>query len=191
VLGERLSTAAWPWIATEWKLEHEVPAKINQQTTLAFRGRIDLILARDEIAAGSLAADELWIVDYKTGAKRALRLPLKKRLLDGTALQLSLYALAARTRGADRAHISLLSPLVRPLEPQLSDSDLDTEQEIFLELARMQQSGIFGMHGPLRGTFRFTEDYPLATLGIDQDTLEQRWESTHPALVRDDEDIFW
>jgi hypothetical protein len=73
----------------------------------------------------------------------------------------------------------------------LSDSDLETEQEIFLELARMQQDGVFGMHGPLRGTFRFTEDYPLATLGIDQDTLEQRWELTHPALVRDDEEFFW
>ena len=167
------------------------PLEINEQTTLTFRGRIDLILAREELPAGSLEADELWIVDYKTGAKKALRLPLKKRLLDGSALQLSLYALAARTRGAKRAQISLLSPLVRPIEPQLSDSDLETEQEIFLELARMQRSGVFGMHGPLRGTFRFTEDYPLATLGIDQDTLEQRWELTHPALVRDDEEFFW
>ncbi len=192
VLGERLSTAkAWPWMATEWKLDQEIPARINEKTTLAFRGRIDLILAREELPAASLEGDELWIIDYKTGAKRALRLPLKKRLLDGTALQLSLYALAVRTRNARRAQISLLSPLVRPLEPQLSDSDLEPEQEIFLELARMQQGGVFGMHGPLRGTFRFTEDYPLATLGIDQDTLEQRWESTHPALVRDDEDIFW
>ena len=192
VLGERLSTAdAWPWMATEWKLDQEIPARISKETTLAFRGRIDLILAREELPAGSLKAEELWIIDYKTGAKRALRLPLKKRLLDGSALQLSLYALAAHTRGAECARISLLSPLVRPLEPQLSDSDLAAEQEIFLELARMQQDGVFGMHGPLRGTYRFTEDYPLATLGIDQDTLEQRWELTHPALVRDEEEIFW
>ena len=191
VLGERLSTAdAWPWMATEWKLDQEIPTRINEETTLAFRGRIDLILAREELPAGSLKANELWIVDYKTGSKKALRLPLKKKLLDGSALQLSLYALAARTHGAKCALISLLSPLVRPLEPQLTDSDLASEQEIFIELARMQQSGVFGMHGPLRGTFRFTEDYPLATLGIDQDTLEQRWELTHPALVRDDEEFF-
>ncbi len=191
VLGERLSTARdWPWLATEWKIDQEIPAKISD-VTLTFRGRIDLILAREQLAAESLATDELWIIDYKTGGKRALRLPLKKRLLDGTALQLSLYALAAHTRGAKRAHISILSPLVRPLEPQLENSDLIAEQEIFLELAHMQQSGVFGMHGPLRGTFRFTDDYPLATIGIDQDTLEQRWENTHPALVRDDEDIFW
>ena len=37
----------------------------------------------------------------------------------------------------------------------------------------MQQSGQFGMHGVLRSAFRFTEDYPLATLAIDPDILEQ------------------
>jgi hypothetical protein len=191
VLGERLSTADWPWMATEWKLDHETPTSIHKNGTLTLRGRIDLILAREEIAAGSLAANELWIIDYKTGAKKALRPPLKKRLLDGTALQLSLYALAARSRGTAHARFSILSPLVRPLQPQMSDSDLETEAEIFAELARMQQTAVFGMHGLLRGTFRFLEDYPLATLGIDQDTLEQRWELTHPALVRDEEEFFW
>ena len=112
-------------------------------------------------------------------------------MLDGTALQLSLYALAMHARGAECAHISILSPLVRPLDPQLDNSDLAAEIEIFRNLAEMQTTGVFGLHGPLRGTFRFAEDYPLATLGIDQDTLEQRWENTHPALVRDEEDIYW
>jgi hypothetical protein len=55
----------------------------------------------------------------------------------------------------------------------------------------MQQTGVFGMHGPLRSAFRFTDDYPFATLAIDPDILEQRWELTHPALVRDEEDMFW
>ena len=50
----------------------------------------------------------------------------------------------------------------------------------------MQQTGVFGMHGPLRSTYRFTDDYPLATLAVDPDILEQRWELTHPALVRDE-----
>jgi hypothetical protein len=47
------------------------------------------------------------------------------------------------------------------------------------------------MHGPLRSAFRFTDDYPLAALAIEPDILEQRWELTHPALVRDEEDLFW
>jgi hypothetical protein len=84
-----------------------------------------------------------------------------------------------------------LSPLVRPLQPQISGADFSSETEIFAALAQMQQTGVFGMHGPLRSAFRFTDDYPLATLAIDPDILEQRWELTHPALVRDEEDMFW
>jgi RecB family exonuclease len=153
---------------------------------LSLRGRIDLILARQDNPHG-----ELWIVDYKTGAKKPLKAPAKKKLLDGSAMQLAIYAFAARALGAKRTLISLLSPLVRPLEPQMDLADLEKEADIFAELARMQQTGTFGMHGPLRGAFRFVEDYPLATLGIDPDILEQRWELTHPALVREEEDIFW
>ena len=194
VLGERLSTANdWPWMAAEWKLDQEIPAQINEENTLAFRGRIDLILAREELPAGSLEADELWIVDYKTGAKKALRRPLKKKLLlDGSALQLSLYALAARTRGAKRAQISLLSPLVRPLEPQLSDSDLATEQEIFVELARDAAKR------RLRYAWTATRDVSFhGRLSAGHARASTRTHSsnagnsTHPALVRDDEDIFW
>lgn len=191
-LGERLaSTEGWPWISSEWKIDDDLPAKIDNRTSLAFRGRIDAILSRSHTAAGSLAAEELWIIDYKTGSKRALRPPAKKKMLDGSALQLGLYAIAARTRGAQQTSISLLSPLVRPIQPQLSDKEIFAETEILRELARMQQSGVFGMHGSLRSAFRFTEDYPLATLGIDQDTVEQRWENTHPALVREEEEFFW
>src|SRR5207253_9558622 len=108
---------------------------------------------------------------------------LKKKLLDGSALQLGLYTLAARALGAQRTEVSLLSPLVRRLEPQISSDEFSSEGDIFAELARMQQTGTFGMHGPLRSTYSFTDYYPLATLAIDSDILEQRWELTHPALV--------
>jgi hypothetical protein len=116
---------------------------------------------------------------------------LRKKLLDGSALQLGLYAMAAGALGAQRTEVSLLSPLVRPLDPQISGADFASEVEIFADLAEMQRTGVFGMHGTLRSAFRFTDDYPLATLAIDPDILEQRWEMTHPALVRDEEDIFW
>ena len=39
----------------------------------------------------------------------------------------------------------------------------------------MQQTGIFGMHGLLRSPFRFTDDYPLATLAIDWPRVEFFW----------------
>lgn len=201
-LGERLATVKdWPWMATEWTIEGDLAVQVTESTALSVSGRIDLLLARAKPAAGSLATEDLWIIDYKTGAKKALvtgredaakRKPaLRKKLLDGSALQLGLYAMAAGALGAQRTEVSLLSPLVRPLDPQISGADFASEVEIFADLAEMQRTGVFGMHGTLRSAFRFTDDYPLATLAIDPDILEQRWEMTHPALVRDEEDIFW
>jgi hypothetical protein len=201
-LAEKLGTVKdWPWMATERTIDGDFAVKTTENAALSLRGRIDLLLARKAPSAGSLATEDLWIIDYKTGAKKALatakqdaagrRPALKKKLLDGSALQLGLYALAASALGAQRTEVSLLSPLVRQLEPQIYGDEFSSEADIFAELARMQQTGIFGMHGPLRSSYRFTDDYPLATLAIDPDILEQRWELTHPALVRDEEDIFW
>ena len=51
----------------------------------------------------------------------------------------------------------------------------------------MQATGIFGMHGSLRSAFDFARDYPLATLAIDGEVIDARWETTHPALVLDEE----
>ncbi len=184
-LADKLTTVKdWPWIATEWTIEGDFPAGIGN-AILSLRGRIDLLLARAQPPTGSLATEDLWIVDYKTGAKKALaaradaegrRPGLKRKLLDGSALQLGLYALAARTLGAQRTEVSLLSPLVRPIQPQISGADFASETEIFAALAEMQQTGVFGMHGRLRAAFAFTDDYPLATLEVDPDILEQRWE---------------
>jgi hypothetical protein len=201
-LAEKLGALTdWPWMATEWTIDGDFAVKVTENAALSLRGRIDLLLARSAPSAGSLATENLWIIDYKTGAKKALatakqdadggRPALKKKLLDGSALQLGLYALAASKLGAQRTEVSLLSPLVRRLEPQISSDEFSSERDIFAELARMQQTGIFGMHGPLRSAYRFTDDYPLATLAIDPDILEQRWELTHPALVREEEDSFW
>jgi len=201
-LAEKLGMVTdWAWMATEWTIDGDLAVKVTGNAALSLRGRIDLLLAREAPSAGSLAAEDLWIIDYKTGAKKALAIgkriadgrgsALKKKLLDGSALQLGLYTLAASALGAQRTEVSLLSPIVRRLEPQISGDEFSSEADIFAELARMQQTGIFGMHGPLRSAYRFTDDYPLATLAIDPDILEQRWELTHPALVRDEEDMFW
>ncbi|HEX8281262.1 MAG TPA: PD-(D/E)XK nuclease family protein, partial [Chthoniobacterales bacterium] len=202
-LGAKLGTIEeWPWMAAEWNVDGELPVRVSEDASLLFRGRIDLLLARSEARPASAQAAELWILDYKTGAsKKSLgtvlddvdkrRPRLRKRLLDGSALQLALYAFAVRERGATTVLLSLLSPSVRPVSPQLSLDDIARESDIFEELARMQQTGIFGMHGPLRSAWGFSRDYPLATLAIEPDVLEQRWERTHPALVRDEEEIYW
>ena len=198
ILAEKLATVAdWPWMAAEWSIEGNFP--VNAET-LSLRGRIDLLLARNEPPVGSLASEHIWIIDYKTGGKKALsagrmdaagrRPALKKRLLDRTALQLGLYALAAGALGAQQTEVSLLSPVVRPFKPQVSGDEFSSEAEIFAELAKMQRTGVFGLHGPLRSDYQFIEAYPLATLAVEQDILEQRWEFTHPALVKDEEDFY-
>ena len=55
----------------------------------------------------------------------------------------------------------------------------------------MQQTGVFGMRGPVRSAWAFTRNYPLATLAVDEDILEERWELTHPALAREEEEFYW
>jgi hypothetical protein len=57
----------------------------------------------------------------------------------------------------------------------------------FRELARMQATGIFGMKGRLRDPFSFTKNYPLATLAIDSEIMDERWELTHPDLALEEE----
>lgn len=200
-LGAKLATIeGWPWIATEWKIDGEEPIRVAEDATLVFRGRIDLLLAKRE--ASSLAADELWILDYKTGASKKPLVPakenvekrksgLRKKMLEGTALQLGLYALAARHLGAGEVLLSLIAPAIKPITPQLSISDIEGEAEVFQELARMQKTGIFGMYGLLRSAWSFNRAYPLATLAIDTDLLEDRWELTHPALAKEEEEFYW
>jgi hypothetical protein len=201
LLGAKLATIEdWPWMAAEWSIDGDEPVPVAEDTTLLFRGRIDLLLSRQEIRG--LETDELWIIDYKTGAnKKALAPPredtekrksqLHKKILDGSALQLALYGLAARHLGARRVHLSLVSPAVKPVVPQLSIDQMDAEADVFRELARIQQTGIFGMYGALRSAWTFTRAYPLATLAIDQEILEDRWELTHPALAKEEEDFYW
>jgi len=200
-LGAKLAILEdWPWMATEWTIDGAAPTKINGDISLQFRGRIDLILARQE--SKSHQTDELWILDYKTGAsKKALnparedtdkkKSQLHRKLLDGSALQLALYGFAVRDLGATAVFLSLLSPGVKPVSPQLSVGDMDAEADVFQELARIQQTGVFGMRGLLRSDWTFSRDYPLATLAIEQDVLEERWERTHPALAREEEDFYW
>jgi hypothetical protein len=201
ILGAKLATVeGWPWMAAEWTVDDGKPVNVAGNASLLFRGRIDLLLARQECR--SLETDELWILDYKTGVNKKALVParedtekrksqLHKKILDGSALQLALYGLAARELGARNVFLSLLSPAVKPVEPQLSSEQMDAEADVFRELARMQQTGVFGMYGLLRSAWAFTRQYPLATLAVEQEILEQRWEVTHPALAREEEDVYW
>ena len=66
--------------------------------------------------------------------------------------------------------------------------DLAQHTDVFADLAKMQRTGIFGMKGEIRPAFGYSPSYPLATLQIDNDILEDKWALTHPALVLEKEE---
>jgi hypothetical protein len=47
------------------------------------------------------------------------------------------------------------------------------------------------MYGIPRSPWAFTRQYPLATVAVETEILEQRWELTHPALAKEEEDFYW
>ncbi len=193
-LGRIVGTIdGWPWAAAEWPLTAQ-PIAVGENHTLQIRGQADLLLAKTNALPHSLALPNLWIVDFKTGNKKSIaprsrkkdepRAPrVLKSVLKGDALQLALYALAAQQLGAQSVDVSILSPTIMKAEPQLHDEDFADCGPAFRELARMQATGIFGMKGALRGAFTFTKDYPLATLPIDPEIIDERWEQTHRDLA--------
>ncbi len=197
-LGRILSTAeGWPWAVSEWRLE-EQPIDVGEGQSLHLRGRADLLLASGVEQPASIATPALWIVDFKTGSKKTLRSSktktdeqlqqrVAKQVLKGDAMQLGLYALAARQLGAKNVEVSLFSPLMAKAEPHLNLDHFELCRPAFRELARMQTTGVFGLHGSIRGAYTFAKDYPLATLAVDREITEERWEITHPDLPIDEE----
>lgn len=173
------ATENWPRLATEWRLDSPHMIQLGAGDELQVRGYADLILARDE------RANEIWIVDYKTGDAEPLKSrpdDLRKQLLAGDGIQICIYALAMHS-GAREISASLLTRDTN-LEQQLTFQDIVAQAAIWKAIARMQRSGIFGMRGELRSEFKFTGTYPLATLWIDKDLLEAKWERTHPPLAK-------
>jgi hypothetical protein len=187
-LGNKIASAQdWKWMVTELPIGHDAPVKLADGIELELRGQIDLVLAQTD--AANFAGQKIWIVDYKTGANKELKKnDLHDYLVKGTALQLGLYALAIRELGATEVEASILSAVVKNVAPQLSIVDLALHIDVFAALAEMQRTGIFGMKGEIRPSFRYGTPYPLATLSIDNDILEEKWERTHPALVLEKEE---
>jgi hypothetical protein len=187
-LGAKVGTAKeWDWMATEFAVGREGAVQIADGVELQLHGKIDLILAQNE--APSFAGQTIWIVDYKTGSAKELKTSdLHDSLVKGTGLQLGLYGLAMRELGAAEVSVSIISLTIKNVGPQLSVDDLAPHTDVFRDLAEMQRTGIFGMKGEIRPAFRYSAPYPLATLPIDNDILEDKWALTHPALVLEKEE---
>jgi len=190
--------ADWTHMAPEWPLESPTKIPVGKNEFLRVRGRIDLILARGTSKELRLPFENLWLIDYKTGRQRGLNLrerrsreasteKFRKLLAKGRGVQLALYALATQALGASNVQLALLG-LVDELEPQFHLEDAVAQKEFWRELYRMQEIGVFGMHGRIHADYGFAHGYPLATLGIDEELLKQKWAITHSALALDLED---
>jgi len=187
-LGAKIGGAkGWEWMATELAVGREGAVRIADGVELELRGQVDLVLAQND--AASFAGQKIWIVDYKTSSTRELKTSdLHDNLVKGTTLQLGLYALAMRELGAAEVSVSIISLAAKNVAPQLSVVDLAPHTNVFADLAEMQRTGVFGMKGEIRPAFGYSAPYPLATLQIDNDILEDKWALTHPALVLEKEE---
>jgi PD-(D/E)XK nuclease superfamily len=187
-LGSKIATATgWDWMAAEFPAGRGDAVKIADGVELQMRGQIDLVLAQND--AASFAGQKIWILDYKTGSTKELKASdLHDNLVEGTTLQLGLYSFAMRELRTAEVSASILSLVVKNVAPQLSVVDLAPHTDVFANLAEMQRTGIFGMKGEIRPVFGYTAPYPLATLPIDNDILEDKWALTHPALVLEKEE---
>jgi hypothetical protein len=188
----------WSEMAVEWPVGEPSLIPLNENETLRVRGRIDLILARRKSDQSQIGYEDLWVVDYKTGRQRGFSLKelrrkdtperkFRKQLIEGRGVQLALYALAVHALGAERVQLTLLSP-AEQLEPQFHLADVVAQKDFWRELRRMQETGVFGMLGPVHTDFGFVRNYPLATLPIDTDLLKAKWALTHPAFVFEEEE---
>lgn len=187
-LGSKIGMAkGWGWIAAELPVGRDRSVKIAESIELQLRGQIDLVLAQND--AVDFAGQKIWIVDYKTGAtKEQKKTDLHDSLVKGTTLQLGLYSLAIRALGAAEVGVSIVSFAVKNIAPQLFVADLLPHTDVFADLAEMQRAGVFGMKGEIRPSFGYSTPYPLATLPIDNDILEDKWALSHPALVLEKEE---
>ncbi len=192
--GHVAATKEWPYAATEWSLRALPAIQINGADGLKLRGRIDLILAKENPTTNKFTDEDLWVVDYKTGKRKNLRSSqwrleddirngVLKQLLKGEGVQVGLYALALGQLGAKNVGISLLARGLDLSAPQLMLPQITCHDQVWRELSGMEKSGVFGMRGAIRSEFNFTDAYPLATLAVDYDILETKWTLTHPAFA--------
>ncbi len=183
----------WSHLATEWRLDSPQVITLDAGKELRVRGRIDLILGRGERSTSPLAYPDLWVIDYKTGRQRSFNLrefkkgespdeKFRKKLASGEAVQLGLYALAARQLGASAVKLTLLTRSSE-LMPQFRLEDVLAQLDFWSELHRMQESGVFGMLGLVRSKYSVSAAYPLATLAVDPELVKEKWATTHPAFT--------
>jgi len=174
----------WSMVAAEFSIPNDLVVPINAGHILRLNGQMDLLLAKNPPGdqGRPLAGSNLWVVDFKTGDNKLLS---RSELAKGNGVQVALYALALHALGADKVALSISNPH-QSLEAQLELEDVLSLTRLWEGLCHMQDTAIFGMRGELRPDFTRGAEYPLATLEVNPDILEEKRERTH-SLPPEDE----
>jgi len=175
----------------EYRLRRGLATALPGSTTTDFelKGRIDLLLyppgegSVDPTAEG-FAGTPCWVVDFKTGSAKALKLD---DVAQGFGLQSLLYAMAMRTLGAGATTFSLLTRNAEMREQVDLDAALQSGP-LFRSLEIMHRDGIFGMRPDADNDYGFSPKYPLATRFIARHILEAKWARVHGGLPDEEED---
>ncbi len=180
-LGALAENPAWPQGLAEINLPAGLTAILpGTEVEFPLRGRMDLVLfpQRTEFAPGKMANTAAWVIDFKTGKDKPLKL---KALARGEGLQLALYAWALRAMGAPSVALTLLNSDTDGA-PQLQGTDLADGKlaDLWQLLATYAGEGRWGERNDLDDEHDRPGDYPSATLPVPVAVLWQKWEITHP-----------
>ena len=145
------------------------------RSTFALRGKLDLLLLEPPEAAVSelnfdLTGCRAWVIDFKTGSDSGLT---EKRLEKGHGLQIVLYGLALRARGAEPVAMSVLTPGA-VLKPQLQETGARGPSEPFRTLEAMHRAGLFGQSDQEDSGHGYAPAYPMTTRTISREVLKAK-----------------
>jgi hypothetical protein len=163
---EILNSGSWEEVATEYPLDRNAVARLPDGASLPLSGVVDIAFRRRSNA-------EVWVIDYKTGARVDFT-PTK--IAEGEGLQILLYGMALLNAGAETCHLTRANP-DQPIEPQHETRTLAAKEPVsatLTVLSGVQRSGVFGTLNNPRGEFGVSPVYPLATLTVNPDVLEAR-----------------
>lgn len=161
-------------VTSEYTLPSDACIQIGNTEKIPVTGRIDF-LVKDTSTDG----DNLWIIDFKTGAPPPLT---PNNLVQGKGLQLALYALALSNNAFQKTScidVSCLPPF-SPLKRQCGLDELTALTQLWQILLNIYKTGKLGQREFLRFTSRSDITiYPAATVTIPNAVLSQKWKLTH------------
>lgn len=155
------------FVRTECTLPAKCAVKLGGDALLHLRGRVDLVRAEEPGLLGRLS-----IIDFKTGGEIKLT---PAELAKGKGLQVLLYGEALRELGAESVSIRIVRPGASGSARELSRKEC---LSLLSALAEMQNSGAFGVRGPMFSEYSYCPPLPMAVLAIAAELNDIRWQLT-------------